>query len=385
MRILYIIDFFHPHVGGVPTFFKNLAENAKRMGHSVTVVTTHANGTRSPENYKGMRIYRFGRTREQFMVGATLFLIRNREKFDIVHTSTYSAMVPSYAFSVMKNVPQVLSVHEVWTLNEWMEFTKSKGMFYFLEERMLFSLPFDAYISPSAHTKHDIERMGVPSSKIKVIPHGIDRSVFSPAAKRARRKVRREHLLDENEIVGCFVGKATVFKGVDYLLDALEGAMSKSGSLRFVFLLSRLHESGYKKFIERVNGSDVLRRNIVVVEASKDSKSVAELVAASDFLVMPSLTEGFGFAAAEAASMGIPVIATKDTSLTEVVEEGKHAMFVSPRDSKNIEKAILALTESKSLRSKLSKGRRYKTWPEVSREYVKVYQDVIRKHKEAGK
>ena len=109
MRILYIIDFFHPHVGGVPTFFKNLAENVSKMGHKVTVVTTHANGTKKFEKHNGIKIYRFGKSREQFMIGATMFLLKNREKFDIVHTSTYSAMIPSYTFTLFKKIPQVLS------------------------------------------------------------------------------------------------------------------------------------------------------------------------------------------------------------------------------------------------------------------------------------
>ncbi len=384
MRILYIIDFFHPHVGGVPTFFKNLAENVSKMGHKVTVVTAHADGTKKFENYKGMKIYRFGKTREQFLAGATLFLIKDKEKYDVVHTSTYSAMIPSYAFSIFKKVPEVLSVHEVWTLKEWTEFTNTKGIFYFLEERLLFSLPFDIYISPSIHTKKDLEKVGISSAKIKVIPHGIDREIFNPKLKKLRKLVRTKYMVGKDEFIGCFVGKATVFKGIEYLLDALEAVLKKN-KMRFIFVLSRSHESGYKKFMSRVQSSEILRKNIIVAEASNNHEFVSKIIAASDFLVMPSLTEGFGLAAAEAASIGVPVIATKETSLTEVVEENKNAIFVKPRSSREISHAVVTLAKNKKLRLKLSRGKKFKTWREIAREYVKVYQDVIRKHKEAGK
>lgn len=391
MRILYIVDFFHPHVGGAPTFFKNLAENVARMGHSVTILTTHAKGTKSVEHHRGMRILRMGENREQFMVKATLFLARNRERYDIVHTSTYSAMIPSYAFSVMKKVPEVLSVHEIWTLKEWTEFAGAKGLFYFIEERMLFTLPFESYIAPSEHTRKDLEKtfdllakagVRIPKSRIKVIPHGIDERLFNPALKRQREQLRRKYMIGSDEFVGCFVGKATAFKGIDYLLDALESVMKKV-DMRFIFVLSRLHESGYRKFMERVYRSETLRKNIMVAEASSDHSFVSNMVAASDFLAMPSITEGFGFAAAEAAAIGVPVIATRDTSLTEVLEEGENAIFVKLRSSAEIARAIERLARDGRLRKRLSKPKKFSTWREVAREYVKVYQGVIRKHKEA--
>lgn len=391
MKILYVLDFFHPHVGGAPTFFKNLAENVSRMGHKVTVVTTRAADTKRVEKYRGMTIYRFGKTREQFLVGATLFLARSREKFDVIHTSTYSAMIPSYTFSLLRKVPEVLSVHEIWTLKEWIEFAKAKGLFYFAEERMLFTLPFDAYISPSEHTKKDLEKtfdllakvgVRIPNSRIRVIQHGVDEKIFNPSLKKLRKSLRARFSLGQKEVVGCFVGKAAVFKGIDYLLDALEDVMKKT-DLRFVFVLSRLHESGYRKFLARIERSDILRKNVVLAESTSDHQLVSKIIAGSDFLAMPSLTEGFGFVAAEAASIGIPVIATKGTSLDEVLEDGKNAIFVRPRSSRDLARAISRLAKNKKLRQKLSRGNNFKAWKEVAREYVKVYQDVIRKNKEA--
>ena len=57
MKILFIVDFFYPHVGGVPTLFLNLTKEMVGKGHDVTVITTHANGTRDHEIYQGIKIY----------------------------------------------------------------------------------------------------------------------------------------------------------------------------------------------------------------------------------------------------------------------------------------------------------------------------------------
>jgi len=384
MKILYILDFFHPQVGGVITVFYNLASEMVRRGNSVTVLTTHAGGTKSFERINGINVYRVGTNRESFMVKGFLKLLKMGERFDLIHTSTYSAMLPSFAYSFLRRHPLVLSVHENWSLREYIEFYKAKGPFYYLGEKILFSLPFDIYVSPSRHTKRDLERLGIRSEKIRVVPHGIDTQTFSPAMKKFRREFRRKHML-EDKIIGTFVGKALTFKGIDYLIPAIERISKKHGNIKFILLLSKLHLSSYEKLIKLIQNNEHLRRSIIIAEPTHDKNFVAKMIGASDFLIMPSLSEGFGLVAAEAASIGIPVIATKDTSLTEVLEDGRNAIFIRPRNVGDICGAVERLATDKKLRGRLSRGKKFKNWREVAGEYVKVYQDAIRKHKEAGK
>jgi glycosyltransferase involved in cell wall biosynthesis len=384
MKILYVLDYFYPHVGGVPTVFRNLCAEMVKLGHEVTVVTSRENESKKIEKWNGIKIYRFGRTREQFLLNSSLFLASNREKFDIVHTCTYSAMFPAFFFSVMRGVPRVVSVFEVWLLSEWVEFTKLKGPFYFLEERALLSLPFDRYIVAADHTRKDLVRIGIPDSKIEKIPCGVDNRIFKPHTRKNRLVTRERCGIGGDEVIGCFVGKATAFKGIDYMLDGLESALKKSRKkFRFIFLLSRSHESGYRRFLKKVYASETLRNGIILVQPSVDHSFASDVIAACDFLVMPSLTEGFGLAVAESLSMGTPVVVTKGTSLEEIVDEGKNALLIRQRSARDIERAILNLVNSPSLRRKLSRPKRFDEWREVAREYVKVYERVIRKHKEA--
>lgn len=382
MKILYVLDFFYPHVGGVPVVFNNITREMAKMGHDVTVVTAGAPGRQGSETWNGVKIRRFGRTREEFLLKSVLHLMGSRERYDLVHTCTYSAMIPSFIFSKMRRTPKIISVFEVWMLKEWMEFTKSKGPFYFFEERALFSLPFDAYVVASDHTRRDLHALGIPDRKIMKVLAGVDKAIFNPSVKKSRKQMRLKMGLSDSQFVGCFVGKATVFKGMDYVLDALEDAFKKI-DMKFVFLLSRSHESGYKNFIRRVEGSETLRRNVTIVHPQKEHDFAARVIGACDFLLMPSLTEGFGLALAEASSIGVPVIGTKSTSLEEIIDTRTSGITVEPRSAPEISRAIQRLHGDRALRKRLSRGYRYPTWKEVSKEYVKVYQHVIRKHKEA--
>lgn len=383
LRVLYVLDFFHPHIGGVPTVFRNLCQEVVRLGHDVTVVTSKERDSKKFEVWNGIKIHRFGRTREQFLLGASAYLMSSRDRYDVVHTCTYSAMIPSFLFSSTTRTPSVISVYEVWSLKEWVEFASHKGPFYFLEERTLFSLPFDKYIIAAEHTRKDLrEIIGVPESKMEKIMPGIDSSIFSPRAKRDRAAFRRDHGIRNDEVIGCFVGKATVFKGIEYMLDGLEAALKKTGNkFRFVFLLSRSHESGYKNFIKRVNSSKTLKDGIILAEPSAEHSFTSRLMAASDFLVMPSLTEGFGLAVAESVSVGTPVVVTKGTCLEEIVEEGKNALLVRQRSGKDIEGAILRLVKDKALRRRMSRPKKFSDWPKVARDHVEVYREMIKQRR----
>ena len=70
-------------------------------------------------------------------------------------------------------------------------------------------------------------------------------------------------------------------------------------------------------------------------------------------LIMPSLAEGFGLAAAEASACGVPVIAADASSLPEIVRHEETGLLVSPNDPENLAKAITRLLDDPELRRRL--------------------------------
>lgn len=71
----------------------------------------------------------------------------------------------------------------------------------------------------------------------------------------------------------------------------------------------------------------------------------------SDFLVFPSLYEGFGLPVLEAKSCGCPVITSDVASLPEVV--GSAGIVVDPSDAKALADAMMELVTNKSVREKM--------------------------------
>jgi glycosyltransferase involved in cell wall biosynthesis len=69
-------------------------------------------------------------------------------------------------------------------------------------------------------------------------------------------------------------------------------------------------------------------------------------------LVLPSESEGFGLPAVEAAACGIPVIATRESPLPQLLEGG--GVFVAPRDDAALASAMRSLAGNESYRLSLA-------------------------------
>jgi len=71
-------------------------------------------------------------------------------------------------------------------------------------------------------------------------------------------------------------------------------------------------------------------------------------------LVMPSESEGFGLPAVEAAACGVPVIATRESPLPQLLEGG--GIFVAPRDEIALGSAMRRLATDEPYRRELAGG-----------------------------
>ena len=79
-----------------------------------------------------------------------------------------------------------------------------------------------------------------------------------------------------------------------------------------------------------------------------------------DILVLPSYSEGFGLAAAEAAACAVPVIATQASSLPEIVLHNRTGLLVPPGQPEALAAAVSVLGDDPDRRHDLGRaGRRH--------------------------
>jgi D-inositol-3-phosphate glycosyltransferase len=181
-----------------------------------------------------------------------------------------------------------------------------------------------------AEARQLVELYGAPPSKVRVVPHGVDRGRFHPGdrlAARAELGVTGRHVL-------AFVGRLQPLKAPDVAVRTLATLTRDCPDLD-VELLVVGGPSG--------NGMDEPRRlarlarelgvaDRVRFEPARPNEQLATVYQASDLLLVPSRSESFGLVALEAQACGTPVVAARVGGLNHAVGDGTTGRLLSSHD-----------------------------------------------------
>ena len=99
-----------------------------------------------------------------------------------------------------------------------------------------------------------------------------------------------------------------------------------------------------------------------------------------DIVVLPSYREGLGLVALEAASMALPVVATKIPGCVDAVMDGQTGTLVPPRDAWALAQAIHRYLEDPSLRRRHGLAGRERILRDFRQEVMweALYQEYVR-------
>lgn len=182
-----------------------------------------------------------------------------------------------------------------------------------------------------ANKKFCIDVLGIPSHKIKVLPNGIDLSVFYP---RNKIQMRKQFGFPINKFIIAFTGQFIERKGPDRLLSAASGL--KDVGLIFIG-----------------SGPIPLEHKNILFQGFLNHSQIPEMLSAADIFVLPTLSEGSCNAIIEALACGLPVV-TSNGAFNDEIIDNQVAIRVNPTDITDIRKAILKLLINEDLRKQMS-------------------------------
>ena len=186
--------------------------------------------------------------------------------------------------------------------------------------------------------RHISENYAIRADKIRIIPRGVDLSMFDPARVGPERiaALRDAWRVPQGQPIVMLPGRVTTLKGHLALLDAL-AAVEEDVCCLLVGTADAAH-AGYRARIEQRIAALGPRHRVQLVGACRDM-AAAYLLA--DVVISPSLRpEGFGRVSTEAQAMGRRVIATAHGGACETVIHGKTGWLVTPADTAALADAI---------------------------------------------
>ena len=230
---------------------------------------------------------------------------------------------------------------------------------YALIEKIL-SYVTDCIINVSEYEQNAARLYGIPSKKMVCIYNGIDAPYIRTA------KVEG---LDSSKINLLFVGRFDRQKGLDWLLEQFRNNITREDIHLYVIGAT---------VVDRLNVSTKSER--VTFLGWVDRQQIDGYYRLCDALIMPSRWEAFGLTAVEAMCNEMPVIASRQGALPEIVclnESGW--LFDMDSDGKSLNEVLYSLNKEGIRRiGKRAKIRYelYFTATQMRRRVASLYKDL---------
>ncbi len=340
MKICFITEHFPPHIGGVEIVFAEYAKRLAQRGHQVRVVTSNSGGIIGVKNEGGFETHYLDC---KSFFGHPLIpqdeANRHAAWADIIHTTTYTAAMPALKAAKKFKKPCILMVHEILE-KKWFQVEKNplKALGFLFFEWFVVKKDYTFWQVISQATKKDLLKYNVPEKKIQLIYHGIDYSLWNPQVQ--EKSLTKLFDLEDACKIFLYNGRPGQTKGIFLLLEAIKKIRNDlPENFKFGFILSQKPVAGKKRFEKLV--SEYGLENLVRAAAIPAYLDLPPYRKNAFAFIVPSLTEGFGFSAAETCTLGVPIISSNAGSLPEVVS-GKVLFFENGNVDDLAEKILLA-------------------------------------------
>lgn len=362
MRVLFVLEHFHPYIGGVETLFASLAVSMVNNGHRVSVVTTrHDPILPSYELWNGIAIYRVNCYNRYLFSFFSLFaIIRLVGSHDIIQTTSYNAALPAWIGGVFSRKPVVITFHEVWRRLWWRlpNIPFHLRIAYSIWERLILFLPFTRIVAVSESTRRNILASNISPDRVIRIYNGLDRNIFNSYQHAA-----------PDRFTFTYVGRLGYSKGLDILIPAAIIFLKRHPSAVFRCIIPSYPRAFYQRIMNSL--STIKDSDNLELYHDLESAELFHLMCSSSCIVIPSYSEGFCFVAAEASMMNVPIVSSGQGALEEVPYGRVLTMPSLDRDG-----IVLALESA--LMNKWSVIKPSEFSLEVSVEkYISLYKEVL--------
>lgn len=288
---------------------------------------------------------------------------------DIVHAHDWLTFRAGLRVKELKGCPLILHVHSV----ESDRAGSQQGNPLAKEVEELSMHLADQIIAVSQHTKNRIiEDYQVPADKIKVVHNSIDPADLTPLdSQNAYSYLTTMKQLGYRVVVN--VGRQTIQKGLPNLLKAAKEVVERDP--KTLFLLVGSGEQ-YHELIELAAELGI-GPNVIFADFQR-GKRWRDAFAIGDLFVMPSVSEPFGLTPLEAIGYGTPALISKQSGVSEVLQ---NCLKVDYWDVQEMANQIQAVLKHDALRTELQANayQEYQnlSWGTVSDQVHQLYQNQL--------
>lgn len=356
--------------GGVISY--HVTRELARLGHEVTIITSHFSGLKRRESLHGMDIHRVWTTRKHktiatvldmatYVLSAATLVLRTigKKEYDMMYSFfALPTGILAYLVNKIYGTPYVVSLYgsDVPGFNPY----RLRTIRNFMMPTFRAILRSSSGIVAVSHELRDLTKRIDPRFEVDVIPPGVDCKNFYPRDReREDRKVRI-----------LFLGRMdSVRKGIPYLFRAISELETKKP---YEVLL--VGDGPMRPEFERL--AKEMRLTNVSFLGAVYGERMAELYRNCDIFTLPSLAEGTPVSILEAMASALPVVASSVGGIPNEIDE-TCGILVPPKDVEDLREALRDLVEDDEKRRRMGQGARKRaeevfSWEVITRQYLEA-------------
>ncbi|OJF11834.1 glycosyltransferase [Couchioplanes caeruleus] len=285
---------------------------------------------------------------------------------DVAHAHYWTSGLAAITASRQVGVPVVQSFHEIATGAQPGPGASRTGY-----ERAL-GRAVDRVVAQSQDELRGLIRIGVPRSRLAVVPGGVDSDHFTPDGPAAERDPERPRILS--------VGRLVERKGFGDVIEAMRYVPGAEcvvvGGPPARELAADPQAEKLRAIAERCQVADRVR-----LVGGVRATDMPRWYRSADLFVAAPWQEQFELAPLEAMACGVPVVGTAIGGLNETVVDGLTGDLVPTRDPRALGGALRRLVNDKVRRfayatAALDRARQAYSWKRVASQLGSVYSAV---------
>ncbi|MDR0758574.1 MAG: glycosyltransferase family 4 protein [Treponema sp.] len=237
----------------------------------------------------------------------------------------------------------------------------------------------DRVIAVSQWVKQElVDKVRVKESRIEVIPNGVDLSAFYLRPRNEESVVliqpfsfRRPYILYVSRIDYPVKNHVRLFKAFEIFKERT----------RYPHRLVLAGADSHGAETVKAAASESRYRNDIFFTGHFPATSLPELYSGAEFVVFPSLYEGFGLGILEAMASGVPVVCARTASLPETAEHA--ALYFDPWNSEDMADRMVTITTNREVYREcralgLERAKAF-SWDRCAERTLKVIQETVEK------
>ena len=387
MKILQVVPSLAKEKGGPTQIILEMVYSLREYGITVEIVTTNDNGYNQLNvplyqriEYEKVPVWflpRFSPPLKEFIFSTALtqWLWQHIQDYDMLDNHYLFSYVSTCAGAIARWYQIPYTVRTMGQLSPWaLEQSRLKKQLYtFLIERRNLNRAAVIHCT-SANEAQDVRNFGIQTPTV-TLPLGVN---LLPDFPEAKQNLHHRYGIPNHKPIVLFLSRLHYKKRPDLLIQAFSQLTVQTDD--FHLILAGSGEPDYVNHLKKLVASVGLTKHTSFAGfVTGEDKNL--LLQGSDIFVLPSFSENFGVAVAEAMAAGLPVIVTPGVQISPEIAVAKAGLVVEG-DVETLADAIATLLNSPHLRHELGENgkrlvsHRY-SWKVIAQNLISVYTAII--------